>query len=879
MNKKNITKIVTMSAAALTTASLISANNQNVKADTPMQDNNHSVVTAANTKTVTDNDLANAKRDVADDENDVATKNAEVNTAKQNVKKANTNVADAQNNVDKAKQNVATAQNNVLNAETDNNTQNTQVKQAQAKLTAEQNNNQDLQKQKTVAAANVTTAQTKQSQDQAAYDNAKKQNAAVNAKKQELAQKVADKASAETQLKVSDSYIKSMQKYDQEVAKAYRDTYAKTGDGYKAYLAKISTFYKVLPDYNNDMKKASNESRSLNYFVDSDKDKQNIVDLDNMTDSQKQEINEYTVRLINDLRQKMRQPALILNSDVMKMAEEIGTEYNKDNRSNLDNKGHDYRAINKAAKDFGLIYDPENKKNYYEDLAGWESNSTFVLPTKDQRFNAYNQMGYIPRSEVSHITNMNAMKQGAYLGLMLMMFNDHEWEHAYNLMNTLDSGHPENPNVRYLYGFATSVLPNTNEVSTHFIIVPTNEITKSDDSKYTISEEHNIPVTSLAQEQTALRNAQEALANATQVPDLAKLANILIQDQTEVTNAQNNVKALDSAIAKSNIAINKYQQLLNDYANNNQASKLTKAQMLLTNAQTKLTLAKTNLQEQLLNKDNAEIDLTKKQDALKTAQEKLNSAKKYLSQLQATYKMQHKVTIPSAKPSDSNKNQTKPNTSKDDAKHNQTPVVPAKPTNTTDHNQNTKPVEPAKPVDTTDHSQTITPVVPSKPTDTNKNDQTPVIPTEPVSTHESTETSVTTSDSETSQPEINKPTVKDLIKHPKDIKNHVLIWNFRANKKGIRLYSGHTVKKFRNFKAMIVYTKKHHMAIRFNHKFTIKGLARKHFYRMYKHGMHFTFRKMNTKRSYTIEKVFRKGKRIYAKINKRNAYIRLDNLK
>ena len=178
------------------------------------------------------------------------------------------------------------------------------------------------------------------------------------------ARKAVEQGEKETanDLIASPDYIKAVKKYDGLAQKTYQDRMNKYHDKFSAQVGRMQTWDKNKSDYDKDMYQGSRETieNEANDYKHNKEDEQHQVDLDHITADEYQEINEYAMRLINSVRSQAGRPNLVLNKDVMKMAQVVADKYNEDGRSNLDRKGHDYKAVNDAARQFGLEDDPDN---------------------------------------------------------------------------------------------------------------------------------------------------------------------------------------------------------------------------------------------------------------------------------------------------------------------------------------------------------------------------------------------------------------------------------------------------------------------------------------------------------------------------------------
>lgn len=198
---------------------------------------------------------------------------------------------------------------------------------------------------------------------------------------------------------------------------------------------------------------------SSNQVSENKADDQEVIDLANLNAAQTKELADYSLRLINGARQELNLPSWQYSQGVQKLANDIASEYQKNNRSIKDGD-HYVAGIVRACKKNGLNLND----NYVEDMAGSSLN----------------------RSQMT----MTQAKKLVYFGLKQMIFgyagssdtgtknksNYREWGHAGDLFNTQGSKHDGDFNY---YGFSVSKTGNV--YSLHYISVPSFIIK---DSKY-----------------------------------------------------------------------------------------------------------------------------------------------------------------------------------------------------------------------------------------------------------------------------------------------------------------------------------------------------------------------------------------------------------
>lgn len=659
MNKIKTNKVTYLAAAVLATASLFTANTNKAKADAvnPENKTNNSQVTTTNQ--VTKSDVSSAQKK-ADDLQQIATDKQSTYQQMQNDnQKASVNIT---NKMTQAQNDVNTAQNNQIVAQKTYdqtvaaNKQNDQAITANKKATeeaatAQQQNSQAIRDNQ----AQTQVAQAKFDQDK---QNSQKTSTNIPTKSEiDQARKAVERGEKETanDLIASPDYIKAVKKYDDLAQKTYQERMDKYHDTFSAQVGRMQTWGKNKSDYDKDMYQGSRETieNKTNDYKHNKEDEQHQVDLDHITTDEYQEINEYAMRLINSVRSQTGRPNLVLNKDVMKMAQVIADKYNEDGRSNLDRKGHDYKAVNDTARQFGLDYDSTNSSQYYEDMSGWPTNVEGYISHDKANLDANNWYGWYENSDptIVHTVSMDYIKQNIYSDIAAMFFNNQEWDHAASLLNIGDMNQ-DNDTKHYAFGMSISVLPHTNNASTHFLIVPDNDYVYTTDPKVTpISNQADEKVTSLAQEKANLRKAQakyQALLDASKgAPEQSNQT--LIDDQNELDQLQDQAKKLNT---EKSALQNKFADLANE-----KATLLQRKQELanaIKDSKAKLAQAESDLQakQEVLKRlskslphTQAELDQAK-QDA-EQAQAKADQAKeiyqKVLSAYQAEQQVEHQT--------------------------------------------------------------------------------------------------------------------------------------------------------------------------------------------------------------------------------------------
>ena len=668
MNKIKTNKVTYLAAAVLATASLFTVNTNNAKAATVKSESktNNSQVT---TNQVTKNDVSSAQKKANDLQQIAKDKQNTYQQMQNDNQKAS---ADITNAMTRAQNDFSTAQKTygqaVIANEQNNQAIATNQKATEETSVTQQHNSQEINDNQ----AKIQTAQIKFNQDK---QHSGKDATNIPTKSEiDQARKAVERGERETanDLTASSDYVKAVKKYDGLAQKAYQDRMNKDHNPFLAQSDSMQTWDKNKSNYDKDMYQGSRETieNKANDYKHNKEDEQHQVNLDHITTDEYQEINEYAMRLINSVRSQAGRPNLVLNKDVMKMAQVVADKYNEDGRSIFDGKGHDYKAVNDAARQFSLEDDPANNSQYYEDMAGTIDYS--YINHHKTSLDGTDWYGWYINSDptITHTVSMDHIKQNIYSNLADMFFNDDEWDHAASLLSIGDMNQ-DNDTKHYAFGMSISVLPHTNNASTHYLLVPDNDYVHSNNPKVTpISNQADEKVTSLTQEKANLKEAQ---AKYQVLLDASKGTSK--QNDPTLMDDQSKLDQLKDQAKKLNIEKSALQNKLNDLIKEKNALLQRKPELAnaIQKSKAKLNQAETDLQAKQeavkhLSKSlpHTQDELTQANNDAKQAQARADQAKeiyqKALRAYQAEQPVEHQTTP--AKP-DTDKHEgstTKPNT-------------------------------------------------------------------------------------------------------------------------------------------------------------------------------------------------------------------------
>ena len=545
----------------------------------------------------------------ADDSAKQAVSTAQSDLDKANDAYHNTNLAKAQKDSADADSNVAKADSAVKTATTDKTNADSAVKDAQAKLDI-------ANSAKAKADQDVKTKTGEENSKKLDLDKAN--TAVTNAKNDKaIAQANNDKVADTDKITISDEYKNAMTKLDHDYwNKVHYFNDHSDEPGIEKRTDIDSDYNKIVEGIAKDnptVKKLHDISAKLykeNTYKGSSADHNIIVDLANMTDAQRLEVNKYALTLINDVQRQMGRPEYILNNGMIKLAQAVGDQYTEDHWSG-EEKGHDMNAI---GSDKSLTYTKYGisgvAENMSDDFFGYSAIGDDMSDQGGQYIGVSDDQNRLnlPDGQLT----MYDLKGAIYNGLRAMYFNSREWGHATNFL-AMVMPNQDDFTKHYYMGVGFSQVGNgSNEYDIHYNIITDNEINWSN-GKF-------VPGTVVNTDGTKDQQAaQEALTNATKALDEAEAAQI--KAQNDYDNAH---QALLTALDTQKTA----------------ASNQTAAQTALTTAENKQTTAKNTLDKANADLASAKAAQTKahetlanytasqadKLNAIKTAQSKLDKA-------------------------------------------------------------------------------------------------------------------------------------------------------------------------------------------------------------------------------------------------------------
>lgn len=592
-------------------------------ADQEVRDTSNQVQNLQNQQSDLNNKKASAENKIESTQKNLDTINESTENLSNQVKQLQPKYDQAQKEYDVIKNELETKQNSAQKATE-------QLKQNEQELANSEKSLNDLQnksnenvqtinetqKQLDENKSNLSNKQDELPVKQAQVTDLNKQLSDVNGKltnainKQTIAKAALDRAkdSVANTMILPDSYVKAAKKWDKISSEDYKH------------------FNK--DQFTKEMHAASLEGWRINQYKSNTKDKERMVDLNNLTPEEQLEINEFAINLINQARVQLGNKPWTLNRSAMKFAADVANNY----RQNNDNKqGHDVKAITKAARENGLRDD----NNWYEDLgrenfgmqlakdetgAGWTPKYSEGYNHSNNDFNHYRD-------------DMDSLKHHIYDDIKGMLFNvqSDEWLHAGSILSFYYTPQ-ENPNQvgqTTMYS-AISIDVQTsfntpNVILVHYIMVPdrmektyvedpnTHEIVYAsvpayikDPTKFNVND--NIPLTTT---------------------DISKLQQDYVQAQNEVNNYSGQKSSLDSQVKTLNDQIKQDQDTISTLTSkiNKLSSDLLAAQNSQKDVATQITATTNQIND------------------LKSKQPALIQAKNATTSELATYKQEHANVI------------------------------------------------------------------------------------------------------------------------------------------------------------------------------------------------------------------------------------------
>lgn len=311
------------------------------------------------------------------------------------------------------------------------------------------------------------------------------------------------------------------------------------------------------------------------------------------------ELSQYFAYLVNDVRQQLGQPKLVVNTDAIKFATLVAEKYDKNHDPF---SGHDNKAINEAAKEMGYWYNRNNKSNAYENLAGNSPDSAYDLDSNGNSTYKIGDKVELTKSELYKLVAENVN------GFIYEGSSNGHYGHAISLVKQPSLGiaftlsHTD-------FGFGTVPM-----IETHVLYTP---LTDKRTGEPLLDASKNVPDLKIPDKQAAEvadRAAQAALVTATAKAQAA---------QTRFEQAK---AVYDALVATPRQTAEAEAKLVTAKA------ELVNAQTALTNAEQTLATVTASHAEKVAVLDMAKVSRDEAVNVLTAAQNKLAEANQELAQ-------------------------------------------------------------------------------------------------------------------------------------------------------------------------------------------------------------------------------------------------------
>lgn len=672
------------SLSAATLAGLLLVNNNQVKAATTQEGTtpaDHQVAADPIQNAQANVDSAQvavntAKNTVTNKENAVQQAKADHEGAITAYDHQSQTVQDAQKVVDHKQAALAAAQRAAADATPD--------KIAQAQHSLDQAN-----QEKTAAEAAVVTKQNDSDQKQAAYNTAKSEAETAasdaNAKKAALDAAKANEESKQAVLTAAKQALHNAaherNSNQIEIDSAFKTAINQAQD----YFDQHHTLATAPQSIKDAIKNAGAGLLLQNRYHSNEADQRNVINMADITDTQKNDLRMYYLNLLNGIRHQLGYEPLEYNKSAMKLSDKVAQGYEEDNWDS-ESRGHDVPALQAGYEDVGITRAYEEAMGYYQ--KGWvpDYDSTHQNPE-----GTYDQMS----APDLNVVTMDDVKNSLYGVVSNMLFNDESsgWGH------TLTLTHPDSKYMGLSFSkYGDTLVFHMNPVDPSYI---------DDSTKF--NQNDNLPLTTSTGSHADLQAAVDAAQH-----DLADASAAVIAAQTAYDQASNDKTAKDQAASAAKNALDNAKAALQtaqravtaDQTNierlTNQLQSLQHprqavqdAQRALTSAQTDLTNAQNALQALQPARDAAQHQIDAAQQAVTTARNNLQAAQTRLTQAQAQL---NNLQYPAVSVDPNGGMVVQPQTP--------TPAVPEVPTTSVDTSaptitENTTPAVQAEPVQLT----------------------------------------------------------------------------------------------------------------------------------------------------------------------------------
>ncbi|HGD6917706.1 TPA: SEC10/PgrA surface exclusion domain-containing protein [Streptococcus agalactiae] len=395
---------------------------------------------------------------------------------------------------------------------------------------------------------------------------------------------------------LTQAYVEALKKYnDYSLSSEERQQVLKTLVEESEALAKLNS-YKSNP----------NDDNSTKYQIN------------DLPEDVIKELSQFAADLVNQIRKAFGTPQVSVTSSSVKFADLVTDGYVSDGWNvtkaiNEGQVGHDAKAVNNAARYFGLPTSPSDDEatggQYYED---WASSAVYDCIT------------------------FATLKQRVYEAVTDFMFNADEWRHARDIVG----GGDVNSHVYFAIDFSKPSSENGAFAGVHFISVAEDQLVTKNNNFDTIAianpksaenvtatynaakDSYNQATVANTAAQSAKPTAQAAYDNA--ISQLSSASSALTQVQSvavQTPTAQANLTLAETALTKAQERLTKATQAVEDLN-----ADITVKQANLASAKQVLSTKQATLATKEANLTAEQARLVGLQNSLATAQDNVSSA-------------------------------------------------------------------------------------------------------------------------------------------------------------------------------------------------------------------------------------------------------------
>lgn len=271
----------------------------------------------------------------------------------------------------------------------------------------------------------------------------------------------------------------------------------------------------------------------LNHFVSNPADDEVILDPQNLTATQRQELALFAADLINQIRSQMGTKPLQITATGMSFADKTTDNY-KANHSSNTTGDHDIKAIMDAAKEVGHR---TSKSNIYENRGSVLGNlETLAFYSQKLNWDFREPISYVPTNETFKLT-MNDMKRMTFRIVESLFFNGVEWLHAASTADIYFLTNSSLPRLNRIYG-GVDFTSYKDDLAMHLLMC----------NEALVSDKNRVDNTPLKLKSRSL----EARLQAKLQEQTSKLQNLTTELETAKSKTQSAQATYDKALANVN---------------------------------------------------------------------------------------------------------------------------------------------------------------------------------------------------------------------------------------------------------------------------------------------------------------------------------------